>query len=77
MPAPLRIKMTPEEDQASFELRHNTVLPRCTRERAEILCLNARGWHVTQIAEYLDWEMQAVRKAIYRWQAEAMRMNMS
>jgi transposase len=72
MPAPLRIKLTPEEDQALFELRHNTALPRRTRERAEILRLNARGWRVTQIAEYLDWEMQAVRKAIYRWQARGI-----
>jgi transposase len=49
-------------------LRNNKELPRRTRERAEILRLNARGWRVVQIAEYINWEIQAVRKAIYRWQ---------
>ena len=72
MPAPLRIKLTEKEDQALFNLRNNKDLPRRTRERAEILRLNARGWRVVQIAEYMNWEIQAVRKAIYRWNARGI-----
>ncbi|WP_442944509.1 helix-turn-helix domain-containing protein [Nostoc sp.] len=30
--------------------------------------LNAHGWNVPQIAEYLDWAEQTVRQTIRRWQ---------
>jgi DNA-binding NarL/FixJ family response regulator len=36
-----------------LELRHNPNLPEKTRKRAEILCLNAKGWTVNQIADWI------------------------
>ncbi len=32
------------------------------------LRLNAQGWNVAKIAQYLDWAEQTVRETIHRWQ---------
>jgi DNA-binding NarL/FixJ family response regulator len=53
MPARLKIRITELEYQKLLELRHNPNLPEKTRKRAEILCLNAKGWTVNQIADWI------------------------
>jgi hypothetical protein len=51
MPAPLRIKLTVEEDRTLAELREAKTVPQRTRDRAHMLRLNAEGWTVPKIAE--------------------------
>lgn len=38
------------------------------KQRAIALRLNAHGWNVPKIAEYLEWAQQTVRETIQRWQ---------
>ena len=67
MPARLKIRITELEYQKLLELRHNPKLPERTRKRAEVLCLNAKGWTVNQIADWIDWAANTVRKTIHSW----------
>jgi hypothetical protein len=53
MPARLKIRITELEYQKLLELRHNPKLPGRTRKRAEVLCLNAKGGTVNQIAYWI------------------------
>jgi len=50
-----------------LELSHNPKLPERTRKRAEVLCLNAKGWTVNQIADWREWAPNTVRKTIHWW----------
>jgi transposase len=36
------------------------------------LRLNAQGWNVAKIAQYLDWADQTVRETIHRWQQSGL-----
>jgi transposase len=67
MPARLQIRLTESEDQELVKLSHNANLPERTRKRAEVLRLNAQGWTVTQIASWMDWAPNTVRRTIQRW----------
>jgi hypothetical protein len=67
MPARLKIRITELEYQKLLELRHNPKLPEKTRKRAEVLCLNAKGWTVNQIADWIKWSANTVRKTIHSW----------
>ncbi|KAB8333819.1 helix-turn-helix domain-containing protein [Scytonema tolypothrichoides VB-61278] len=67
MPAPLRIQLTPEEDNTLFELSYASTIPKRTKQRVMALRLNAQGFSVRDIAEYLDWAEQTVRQTIQRW----------
>jgi transposase len=67
MPARLKIRITELEYQNLLELRHNPKLPERTRKRAEILCLNAKGCTVNQIADRINWAANTVRKTIHSW----------
>lgn len=71
-PPGLRIELSAEEDQTLHELAQASRVPRRTRERAEALRLNHRGWTTQQIAEYLDWRVATVRQAIYRWRNQGL-----
>ena len=64
----LQVSLTPEEDQTLFELRSAPAIPQRTKDRAEALRLNHRGWTPHQIAEYFNWQVATVRQAIHRWQ---------
>ena len=55
MPAPLRIRLTELESQKLRELSQNAQVPEKTRKRAEVLCLNPRGWTVEEIADWIKW----------------------
>ncbi len=68
MPAPLRLKLSREEDRTLHELSSANGVPIRVKQRAIALRLNAYGWNVPKIAEYLDWAQQTVRETIVRWQ---------
>ncbi|MDZ7969403.1 MAG: helix-turn-helix domain-containing protein [Nostoc sp. DedSLP03] len=72
MPSALRIILTAEEDRTLLELSCADQVPRRTKQRAIALRLNAHGWNVPQIAEYLDWAQQTVRQTIKRWQFQGL-----
>lgn len=67
MPAPLKIRLTPEEDEQLLAIKINTKLPKRTRERAEAIILSARGWNVNEIANYIKYSPNTVRRIFYRW----------
>lgn len=68
MPAPLRVKLSAEEDRTLRELSSANGVPVRVKQRAIALRLNAHGWNVRKIAEYLEWGQQTVRETIGRWQ---------
>jgi transposase len=68
MPAPLRITLTPEEDNTLIELRVAQVVPQRTRDRAHMLRLNAQGWSVPAIAEMFECHQHTVRRTLRQWQ---------
>ena len=57
-----------EEDRTLHELSSANGVPIRVKQRAMALRLNAHGWNVPKIAEYLDWAQQTVRETIVRWQ---------
>lgn len=67
MPARLRISLTELEAQKLRKLSSNPQVPKRTRKRAEVLCLNARGWTVNQIADWIEWAPNTVRKTLTTW----------
>lgn len=67
MPAPLKIRLTPEEDQQLLAITNNIKLPKRTRERAEALRLSARGIKIIEIADYFKCTPNTVRQTLYRW----------
>lgn len=72
MPAPLRIRLTAEEDFTLSELRVATTVAQRTRERAHMLRLNAQGWTVGAIAEIFECHEHTVRATIRRWQEQGL-----
>ncbi|MBG1241878.1 AAA family ATPase [Nostoc sp. NZL] len=67
MPAPLKVDMSPIEDQALLALTQAKGIPPRTQSRATVLRLSAAGWTVVKIAQYLKWHPQTVRDTIHRW----------
>lgn len=72
MGARLRIFLNREEDRTLFELRTAQSVPQRTKDRAEVLRLNARGWHVNKIAAHFNWAEQTVRQTIHRWNSKGL-----
>ena len=72
MPAPLRIELTPEEDQTLTELRIAPKLPQRLKDRAHMLRLNAQGWNVPAIAEIFNCQEQTVRVTLRRWEDKGL-----
>jgi transposase len=72
MPAPLRIVLTPAEDEMLSELRVATTVPQRTRDRAHMLRLNAQGWTVPTIADMFECHEHTVRATIRRWEARGL-----
>jgi hypothetical protein len=54
MPAPIHIKLTGEADQTLQALSAADGVPRRSKQRATALRLNATGWRVPPIAQYLN-----------------------
>lgn len=67
MPAALKIKLTEEEELELLELKKDPKTPQRTKERIEALRLNAKGWKVAKIADYLHQAPNTVRKTITSW----------
>ncbi|WP_041934274.1 helix-turn-helix domain-containing protein [Gloeothece verrucosa] len=67
MPAPLKIRLTPQEDEQLLALKSDTNVPKRTRDRAEAITLNFRGWNVNQISSYIKYSPNTIRKIFYRW----------
>ena len=67
MPARLRISLTELEAKKLRELSSNPQVPERTRKRASVLCLNARGLTVDQIADWIEWVPNTVRKTLTTW----------
>lgn len=67
MPARLKIALTESETQKLRELIQSSQVPERTRKRAEVLCLSAQGWKVAQIADWIDWAPNTVRKTLTMW----------
>lgn len=67
MPAALKITLTTEENHTLQELEVAQTVPRRIKQRAMALRLNAKGWKVKEIADYLEWAESTVRKTIHRW----------
>ena len=55
MTARLIIHLTELEAEKLRELSQNSQVPERTRKRAEFLCLNARGWTVEEIVDWIKW----------------------
>jgi transposase len=72
MPAPLRIRLTVEEDRTLGELRQAKTVPQRTRDRAHMLRLNAEGWTVPRIAEIFDCHEHTVRATLRRWESKGL-----
>jgi transposase len=67
MPAPLRIKLNPQEEETLAELRKAISVPYRTRDRAHMLKLNAQGKNVPEIAQIFNCHEHTVRATIRRW----------
>lgn len=67
MPARLKIRLSELDIQELLELKHDSNCPTRTKKRVEVICLNAKGWTVNQISEWIDWSPNTVRKTIHRW----------
>ncbi|MGM9497864.1 helix-turn-helix domain-containing protein [Desertifilum tharense IPPAS B-1220] len=67
MPARLKIRLTEPEEEELSKLTYNLNIPERTRKRAEVIRLNALGWSVNQIASWMNWAPNTVRRTIQRW----------
>lgn len=67
MPAPLRVKLSTEEENTLMELRQASSVPYRTRDRAHMLKLNAQGINVPEIARIFNCHEHTVRATIKRW----------
>jgi transposase len=68
MPAPLRVKLSRLEEETLGELQKASSVPYRTRNRAQMLRLNAQGRNVPEIAQIFNCHEHTVRAAIQRWQ---------
>ena len=67
----LRIFLTKKQDRELFDLRTAKV-PQKVKDRAEVIRLNADGWHVEKIAAHFDWGEQTVRVVLNKWEKEGI-----
>lgn len=68
MPAPIRIILSEAEDSMLSELRVAQTVPQRTRDRAQMIRLNAQGRNVPAIAEIYECHEHTVRATLRRWQ---------
>ncbi len=64
----LRIFLTEAEKRTLETLRRSAQVPQRTKDRAQVLLLNARGLKNEQIAQGMNWAVSTVRLTIHRWQ---------
>jgi transposase len=63
----LKIFLSDEEKLTLEELRKAKDVPQRTKDRAQVLLLNARGLNNEQIAQGLNWAVSTVRQTLHRW----------
>lgn len=68
MPATIQIVLTEEEDRSLAELRVAITVPQRTRDRAQMIRLNAQGWRVPAIAQIFECHEHTVRATLQRWE---------
>jgi len=67
MPSPLRVKLSLLEEETLEELHKASSVPYRTRNRAQMLKLNAQGKNVPEIAQIFNCHEHTVRATIQRW----------
>ena len=72
MPAPLRVPLSEEADEALRQLSLSDGPAAMVQQRAQALHLNVAGWNVPSIAQHLQLHEHSVRHALKRWQAEGL-----
>lgn len=72
MPAPLRIKLSLSEEETLAELQKASSVPYRTRNRAQMLKLNAQGRNVPEIATIFNCHEHTVRATIRRWETQGL-----
>ena len=72
MPAPLRIKLSLSEEETLAELQKASSVPYRTRNRAQMLKLNAQGRNVPEIAIIFNCHEHTVRATIRRWETQGL-----
>ena len=66
MPAPLRVHLSEEADEALRQLSLSDGPAAIVKQRAQALRLNAAGWNVPAIAQHLQLHEHTVRHALKR-----------
>ncbi|MDY6786366.1 MAG: helix-turn-helix domain-containing protein, partial [Cyanobacteriota bacterium] len=64
MPARLKNRLSDSEEKELLELTQNPETPKRTLKRVEVLRLNNQGWSVKEIASWINWSENTVRKTI-------------
>ena len=72
MPAPLRVKLSWLEEETLKELHKASSVPYRTRNRAQMLKLNAQGKNVPEIAQIFNCHEHTVRATIKRWEKKGL-----
>ena len=72
MPAPLRVSLSEPEQRMLEDLRVAPQVVQRTKDRAQMLLLNAQGWRVAQIADCFACHPNTVRLTIKRWQSSGL-----
>lgn len=72
MPAPLRVKLSRLEEETLEELQKANSVPYRTRNRAQMLKLNAQGRNVPEIAQIFNCHEHTVRATIRHWQERGL-----
>ena len=72
MPAPLRVKLSLLEEETLKELHKASSVPYRTRNRAQMLKLNAQGKNVPEIAQIFNCHEYTVRATIKRWKKKGL-----
>ncbi|MDZ8185641.1 MAG: helix-turn-helix domain-containing protein [Nostoc sp. ChiSLP02] len=68
----MKIFLTQEEKLTLEELRKAKDVPQRTKDRAQVLLLNARGLKNEQIAKGLNWAISTVRQTLHRWEKSGL-----
>lgn len=68
----LKVFLSEEEKLTLEELRKAKDIPQRTKDRAQVLLLNARGLKNEQIAKGLNWAISTVRQTLHRWEKSGL-----
>ncbi|MEH2279574.1 MAG: helix-turn-helix domain-containing protein [Nostoc sp.] len=72
MPARLRVVLTEAEDLTLAQLPQGTTVAQRTRDRTQMIRLNAQGWNVPEIAKIFLVPFYTVRSTLRRWENQGL-----